>query len=311
MIMRRIRTARGTGAPGEAAEQTDERTAGVAGGGKLIAHVSDAHFGAHDSTIAAALVTELNALAPTLIAFSGDFTQRGRVSQFQAARLWLEQLQSPWLAVPGNHDIPFFDFATRFMWPRDRYQFHITADLEPCFVDDELAVCGIDTTNTRTVKSGRVTHAQAARAALRFSAHPQKWRVLVAHHPFVVPEGREIDRVEGADAALPILQAAGVDVILTGHLHIASVAGRNEAHTMLSVQAGTCISTRLRGEPNGYNHLRFDDDVLTVVQRVWDGGRFVDGDSKSYQRRGAVGEPGRFIKIGELSGASVAAITRT
>jgi 3',5'-cyclic AMP phosphodiesterase CpdA len=156
-----------------------------------------------------------------------------------------------------------------------------------------------------------VTHAQAARAALRFSAHPQKWRVLVAHHPFVVPVGRESDRVEGADAALPILEAAGVDLILTGHLHVASVAGRNEAHTMLAVQAGTCMSTRLRGEPNGYNHLRFDDDVLTVVQRVWDGGRFVDGDVKSYRRRGAVGEAERFVKIGELAGATAAVVPRS
>jgi hypothetical protein len=79
---------------------------------------------------------------------------------------------------------------------------------------------------------------------------------------------------------------------------------------MLAVQAGTCISTRLRGEPNGYNHLRFDD-VLTVVHRVWDGGRFVDGDSKSYRRRGAVGESDRFVKIAELAGATASAVTRT
>lgn len=304
MIKRRIRAARGTGAPA-----SEKKVRG--GRGKLVAHISDAHFGAHDSTIAAALVEELNTVAPALVAFSGDFTQRGRVAQFQAAKLWLEQLRSPWLAVPGNHDIPLFDVATRFMWPRDRYQFHIAEELEPWFLDDGLAVCGIDTTNTKALKGGRVTHAQAARAAIRFSAHPHKWRVLVAHHPFVVPVGHEADRVEGADAALPILEAAGVDVILTGHLHVASVAGRNEAHTMLAVQAGTCISTRLRGEPNGYNQLRFEDDVLTVVHRVWDGGRFVDGDSKSYRRRGAVGESDRFVKIAELAGATVAAITRS
>lgn len=294
MIRRRIRTANGRhgGNPREVAPVRPR---------KLVAHISDAHFGAHDSTIAAALVEELNELRPAVIAISGDFTQRGRVSQFQSAKLWLEQLVSPWLAVPGNHDIPLYDVATRFMWPRDRYQFHITDELEPCFVDADLAMCGIDTTNTRALKGGRVSHAQAARAAIRFAAHPSKWRVLVAHHPFVVPEGHEADRVEGADAALPILEAAGVDVILTGHLHVASVAGRNDAHTILSVQAGTCMSTRLRGEPNGYNHLRVDDDVLTVVQRVWDGGRFVDGEAKAYRRRGAVGEIERFVKIGDTS----------
>ncbi len=295
MIMRRIR-ARGASAPDEARAPAAK---------KLVAHISDAHFGAHDSTIAAALIEELNTLAPALVAFSGDFTQRGRVAQFQAAKLWLGQLLSPWLAVPGNHDIPLYDVATRVMWPRDRYRFHITDDLEPCFMDDDLAVCGVDTTNTKALKGGRVTHAQAARAAIKFSAYPERWRVLVAHHPFVVPEGHESDRVDGADAALPILEAAGVDIILTGHLHVASVAGRNEAHTILSVQAGTCMSTRLRGEPNGYNHLRFADDVVTVVQRVWDGGRFVDGDAKTYRRR-----VGRFVKVDEVTGATAAVVPR-
>jgi 3',5'-cyclic AMP phosphodiesterase CpdA len=251
---------------------------------KLVAHISDAHFGAHDPVIAGHLKTELNEGDYDVIAFSGDLTQRGRAPQFEAAKLWLDGLEPPYVVVPGNHDIPLYDVLTRFLAPRDRYCELISDDLEPCYADDELAICGIDTTKTLTTKYGRVTHEQIARVAGKLAAMAPRWKVLIAHHPFFVPEGHESDRVQGADAALPILEDAGVDLILTGHLHTQSVAGRNDRHSILAAQAGTCMSTRLRGEPQSFNQLRFDGDVLTIINRVWDGGRFVDGALKTYRR---------------------------
>jgi 3',5'-cyclic AMP phosphodiesterase CpdA len=255
---------------------------------KLVAHISDAHFGAHDSVIAAALLDELNSGNYRLIAFSGDLTQRARVQQFQAARMWLDRLVPPWLAVPGNHDIPLYDIFRRFLAPRDHYLEHICDDLEPCFADDEIAMCGIDTTKTFTTKHGRVSRDEIVRVAERLSAKAPRWKILVAHHPFFVPAGRESDRVQGADEALPILEDAGVDLILSGHLHTQSVAGRNEHHSILAAQAGTCMSTRLRGEAQGFNQLRFNGDELSIVNRVWDGGRFVDGALKTYRRTDGV-----------------------
>jgi 3',5'-cyclic AMP phosphodiesterase CpdA len=256
---------------------------------KLVAHISDAHFGAHDPVIAALLAEELDRSEIDVVVVSGDLTQRGRAPQFEAARMWLDRLTMPWLAVPGNHDVPLYDVLTRLFAPRDRYRELISEDLEPCYLDNELAICGIDTTKILTFKHGRVTHAQIARVAERLAlAGGPRWRVLVAHHPFFVPAGRDRDRVDGAEDALPILEAAGIDLILTGHLHTQSIAGRNEQHSIISAQAGTCMSTRLRGEPQSFNQLRFDGDLLTIVNRAWDGGRFIDGALKTYRRHGAV-----------------------
>lgn len=255
---------------------------------KLIAHISDAHFGAHDPVIAAGLARELDGGAYNVIAISGDMTQRGRVEQFQAARMWLDQFHTPVIVVPGNHDVPLYDVVTRFFQPRDRYLQYICDDLEPTYFDDEVAICGLDTTKTFTIKHGRVTHDQIARVAERLAELAPRWRIVLAHHPFFVPAGFESERVHGADAALPVLEAAGVDLILTGHLHTQQIAGRNEQHSILAAQAGTCMSTRLRGEPQSYNQLRVEGDTLTIQNRVWDGGRFVDGALKTYQRGGAV-----------------------
>jgi 3',5'-cyclic AMP phosphodiesterase CpdA len=268
---------------------------------KLVTHISDPHFGTEDPAIAAELLRELKTLDPAVVAISGDLTQRGRRSQFRAAKSWLEHLGIPYVVVPGNHDIPLYDVVTRFLRPRDRYQDEITSDLEPCFSDESLAVCGIDTTKSLTTKHGHVPRGPLERLVNKFRVFDRRWRILVAHHPFVVPPESDEPRAHGADEAMTRLEEAGVDLILTGHLHIPHTdgsTGRNERHTVINVHAGTCMSTRTRGEPNGYNQLAFDGDDVTITHRVWNGIRFVDGEQKSY-RRGRVGGD-RLVKVDEV-----------
>ena len=268
---------------------------------KLVAHISDPHFGSEDPAIAAELLRELRTLDPAVVAISGDLTQRGRRVQFRAAKSWLEHLGMPYVVVPGNHDIPMFDLFTRVVRPRDRYLDTITRDLEPSFFDDSIAVCGIDTTKVLTTKHGRVPHASFDRVLTKLEMHDRHWRILVAHHPFVVPPGSGEPTVRGAEDALAELEDAGVDIILTGHLHLPhseGSAGRNPRHTVINVHAGTCMSTRTRGEPNGYNQLRFTDGAVTIVHREWNGLRFVDGAEKTYRRGWAGGD--RIVKVAEL-----------
>jgi 3',5'-cyclic AMP phosphodiesterase CpdA len=268
---------------------------------KLVTHISDPHFGSEDPAIAAELLRELKTLAPAVVAISGDLTQRGRRAQFRDAKSWLEHLGIPYVVVPGNHDIPFYDVVTRFIRPRDRYLELITRDLEPCFFDESLAVCGVDTTKVLTTKHGRVPRGPLERVVGKLRLHDRHWKILVAHHPFVVPPTSDEPRAEGADDARTKLETANVDLILTGHLHIPHTdgsAGRNDRHTVINVHAGTCMSTRTRGEPNGYNQLAFDADEVTITHRIWNGIRFVDGDQKTY-RRGRVGGD-RLVKIAEV-----------
>jgi 3',5'-cyclic AMP phosphodiesterase CpdA len=246
---------------------------------KVVIHISDPHFGQADPVIAGALLEEINALRPALVAISGDLTQRARRVQFLAAREWLDRLESPYLVVPGNHDIPLFDLLRRFGAPRERYLHFISADLAPCYHDDELAVCGIDTTKRFTVKSGRILREQAERVTALLAPHTNHWRILVAHHPF--------EHASGASEVIPMLEAAGVDLVLSGHLHkphIDDVAHRTADHRMIAVHAGTCMSTRLRGEPNGYNQLHMDGERVRIVHREWRDMRFVDGAEKTYRR---------------------------
>lgn len=68
-----------------------------------LVHLSDLHFGAHDDTIVAAVLNEVDAAAPDLVIISGDFTQRAKTEQYQEACRFLETLRDAgheMLAVP-------------------------------------------------------------------------------------------------------------------------------------------------------------------------------------------------------------------
>jgi 3',5'-cyclic AMP phosphodiesterase CpdA len=258
---------------------------------KSIVHISDLHFGTEDRNIYEALLGDIDGVTapkPTLVAISGDLTQRARATQFQAARHFLDNLLVPYVVVPGNHDIPLFDVFRRFLKPLDLYKQYITDDLCPVYKEDDLAVMGINTAHGFTTKHGRITRQMCDRICATLGGSAAPWKVLVAHHPFVIPSGVQESPLVGAETAIPQLEKCGVDVILTGHMHVAyasDVAGyRNDEHTLITVNAGTAVSTRTRGEPNGYNRLVFDGDMLTVFHRVWHEGRFIDGPSKTYRR---------------------------
>ena len=81
---------------------------------------------------------------------------------------------------------------------------------------------------------------------------------------------------------------AGVRVVLSGHYHRAfsgDLAARDLVSdgSILFVQAGTAISTRLRGEPNSYNLLRVEPMTVTCTVRIFTGEDFEDAEAASYE----------------------------
>jgi 3',5'-cyclic AMP phosphodiesterase CpdA len=261
-----------------------------------IAHLSDIHFGAHDPTIVAATEVWLHEHAPDLLIISGDFTQRARIGQFREASDYLTRLRAfgfPILVVPGNHDVPLYDVVTRFAAPLDRYRKYIAEDLMPWFENDEVAVLGVNTARSLTIKSGRINHDQIAVIESRFSAvAPHKTRILVTHHPlYAMPigEGDELSEAVGRhrDATTAVCRA-GVHIALAGHFHRTYAESARKmverAGSTLVIQAGTATSTRLRNsELQSFNwiHAHRNDEVeLQVV--AWDGTAFRRGDHERF-----------------------------
>lgn len=257
---------------------------------RRLAHISDLHFGTEDPQMVEALVSDLQAINPHLLAISGDLTQRARRQEFAAARAFLDRLPFPKLIVPGNHDIPLYDIGRRFLRPLHRYRRYITDDLSPVFIDEEIAVLGINTARSATWKNGRISLDQirGIRSTLCGPSNG-RFRIVVTHHPFLPPPtGVSPHLVGRGPLALQTMQACEVDLLLAGHLHLAysgdvRTYDLDVQRSILVAQAGTAISRRRRGEPNGFNVIDIDPAAarVTLHVRVWDETRFVEKSART------------------------------
>jgi 3',5'-cyclic AMP phosphodiesterase CpdA len=262
---------------------------------RTIVQLSDLHFGRIDEAVLAPLVAQVHALAPDLLVVSGDLTQRARTEQFRAARQFLAALPQPQIVVPGNHDIPLFNLAARFFSPLAKYRRYITPELQPTFIDDEIAVIGINTARSLTIKDGRVNDRQIELARRQLSTlPPQVVKIVVTHHPFDLPPGaRHHPLVGQAAPAMRAFAICGADLLLAGHVHSSSAvssAGRYDiaGYAALVVQAGTATSTRGRGETNSFNVLHVQAHHILVERMSWDGaaGKFASSARQAFEQRG-------------------------
>jgi 3',5'-cyclic AMP phosphodiesterase CpdA len=262
---------------------------------RTIAHISDLHFGRIDPKVVEALLQDLEARGPDLIVISGDLTQRARRSQFAAARDFLDRLPSRHMVVPGNHDIPVYNLFARFSNPFANYHHYIGRDVNPFWHDEEMAVLGLNTARSVILDfaEGRVNRNQMERICGVFrTAGNDLFKIVFTHHPFLPPPDAPSTRLVGrAVRALRVLEDAGVDLLLAGHLHRAYSGDIMTHHThvqrsILVAQASTATSTRLREEPNAYNLITLDRPDLSFEVRSWEGARFTGGLRSHYRQEG-------------------------
>jgi len=243
---------------------------------RRIAHLSDLHFGHLRRETLGPLRDALRAARPHLVAISGDLTQRARRKQFQEAAQFLETLPSPRIVVPGNHDVPLYNFFARFGRPLDKYRRYITEDMQPFYADDEVAIIGVNTARAWTTKYGRINQRQIDGVREKLCDHENDvTKIVVTHHPFDLPENHdEGDLLGRANLAMVALAECGADLLLAGHLHIGrtghtAVRYRIAGHSALVVSAGTATSTRHRGETNSFNVIRINHPHVQVERLVW------------------------------------------
>ncbi|MHC4925410.1 MAG: metallophosphoesterase, partial [Planctomycetota bacterium] len=95
-------------------------------------HASDIHFGApYDAAAGEAFQVAARALHADLVVVSGDFTQRAKTAEYEAARRWLDRLPDlPVVVTPGNHDVPLYRMLERVFQPYRNYRRWISPELD-------------------------------------------------------------------------------------------------------------------------------------------------------------------------------------
>lgn len=247
-------------------------------------HFSDVHFGPpYVETVGASLLEFAEEIEADVIIASGDFTQRAKREQFEAARAFLDRLPKvPLIVTPGNHDVPLYRVMERITSPFRHYREFISDKLDTVTrVPGAVIVALNSTAPRRAITNGRIHNWQLdfAREAFSDAAEGDK-RIVVAHHHFAPPpdfEGGDV--MPKAKRALDAFTQMGVDAIFGGHLHRAYIgnsldvySGMDREHGIVIVQAGTATSRRGRArerEKNSFNVVRMDDRIIRVTHYMF------------------------------------------
>jgi 3',5'-cyclic AMP phosphodiesterase CpdA len=228
-----------------------------------IAQLADIHFGAEDADAIENAKRIISEEAPDVIAVCGDVTQRGKRVEFQQAFDFLNAFRSPVLVVPGNHDVPLLNMASRFKAPFKRYE-KFLGGFDDVVTVKEHTILGI---NSARGWQARKNWAEGSVNIdrLRDQLETHRPTILMAHHPFTQPPGARLKvETRRGKRGLSLAANLGVKLILNGHVHEPSfsIPLENEV-SPISISCGT-LSSRLRQSPPSLNMIEFSEAGLHV-----------------------------------------------
>lgn len=256
-----------------------------------LAHLSDIHFGGENAPAVAAATQMLNAGGFDLVVVTGDLTRYAEIDEFEAAAAWLARIEAPKLVTPGNHDAPYLAWAERVFAPFRRYERAIGPAPAQTHLADGFAVRGLNTARGAQPRinwsKGQISRRQVSAAVQWFEAsRPECVRIVACHHPLTEMIGGPMTaRVWGGEAAARGFAYAGVDLVLSGHIHApfawAYPFADGKTH---AVGAGT-LSIRERGAPAGFNVVDIERAAIRVAALGWTGSHFEPYRTWSLDRR--------------------------
>lgn len=259
-----------------------------------VAHISDLHFGRDIPERLACLISYLNDLKPDLTVISGDLTQRATSLQYKQARAFLSRLKTPYLAVPGNHDISLHKLIERFQSPWKKWRRFIQTPLEPVVETSDFIAFGLNTVRPMGHRlnwtRGRLSSHQVSTVEqkLKSCANPLI-RIIAAHHPFWLPLHLSGKRLIGRGKdAFERFKLSGVDLILGGHSHSPYIH-LNDG--VIICHAGSSFSNRLNPlQKNSFNLISGNVHRLKIERLEWHTHNFIPVETKTFKKKASVWE---------------------
>ncbi len=254
-----------------------------------IVHISDLHFGLPMQCDPAELRSAIQSLHPELLVVSGDLTHRARKREYVTCAAFLSELGIPCLTVPGNHDISIHHPLERLLRPWKKWHAYISPGSISQYRGMDCTVFGVNTVRRLgwywDWSRGRISREQVGDLQQSLASEPEKAvTVLVAHHPFRLPEKyRKRSLIMGGNYALPRLAAGGVDLILGGHVHVPFTT---VCKGIIISHAGTPCVKRVPGVgANSFNSIRTVGEDLVITCWILQGKRYSREQEQRFRKR--------------------------
>jgi putative phosphoesterase len=227
-----------------------------------IIQISDTHFTNSSEFLAKTYnfaIKKINQLNPDLIIHCGNVTDDGLLPSYEIAAKELKKIKNPKLIVPGPHDLLHLGqipFQNKIINESPTYAaqnriFTVFGAYSAQYDEDE----------------GLIGRAQLGQLTKKISKTNKKQvKIVVFHHHILpLPYTREKYPIEDAGDVLKDLINMKVDMILTGHRHIANAKKINQT---LVINANTLSSKRtLATHPNSFNLIDiFKNGTATITE---------------------------------------------
>jgi 3',5'-cyclic AMP phosphodiesterase CpdA len=227
----------------------------------------------HRANVLDAIAADLKAQAPNHIVVTGDLVNIALPVEFTNARKWLERLGAPTdvTLVPGNHDayVRSVRQLPALCWGDYMRGDGVTpteGSIRFPFVRRRgpVALIGMTTAvaSPPLLATGEVGAAQIGRLSdlLERLDRERLFRILLIHHP---PAGRRAahKRLIDAEALTRVLRDRGVELVLHGHDHLASINWLAGPRGPIAVIGVPSASARANGKnmPAAYNLYHIDE----------------------------------------------------
>lgn len=234
-----------------------------------IAHLTDLHFGFHRAGLVDPLLDRLNRARADLVVVTGDLTHRARAGQYAQVADFLARIQAPLMVIPGNHDVPLYNLPVRFLAPWRGFRRRAGSDLAPVRQLGPVCLHGLNSVDPFAVQRGIVRERDIRR--LERCLDRRAMNIVALHHPLEHLAQVDKELARRAPEALARLERAGVQIVLSGHLHVWATGAMLDqtAHPgLLQVQGGTALCSRLSDRQNEFAVLQIDGSFLTIERHI-------------------------------------------
>ncbi len=233
-------------------------------------HLSDLHFGArHIRRLSDLILDEIARWKPDVVVISGDFTQRGRHSEYKSARDYLSKITLPTLVIPGNHDQPFYAPIERLIRPLGRYCRYISASADMALNCAGMFFVGLND-NRPVLPGGFWSPEQRTWIREQLAQAPDDaLKVVVSHHHFLWDGKWRPAGFWYPGRTLEWLARQGVSLVLNGHTHIPVATETPQGVIVVRAGTATCSRTR-QGWGNTYNVVTLDDERISISVEQYD-----------------------------------------